>query len=223
MKTVLSNVFCLALLLIGAAALGQTQLELNDAAEKDLERADGQLNAAYKQVIASLNADQKELLKVSQRAWIKYRDLAAQSEDSLYEGGSARLMINARATETLTLEKTKRLNGMLPEVVQKKKPTLPTLENQQAELQKADEELNKIFQQFIASDPGDNQKRSAQEAETAWVKYRDACAKAEAALYDPASAPIATAVSLTELTRERINSLKALFLEGYSPDAPTGQ
>ena len=73
------------IVLLAISAFAQTQMDLNISADEALKKADADLNAVYKEVMPSLNDAQKESLKQSQVAWIKYRDLCAKSEGAMYE------------------------------------------------------------------------------------------------------------------------------------------
>jgi uncharacterized protein YecT (DUF1311 family) len=89
------------------------QMEMTYCAEQDWNRADAELNAAYKEararmqaLDAGLPADQRgaaEYLKQAQRAWIEFRDAACAAEGYTMHGGSAEPMViyscRARLTE----------------------------------------------------------------------------------------------------------------------------
>ncbi|MBC7160548.1 MAG: DUF1311 domain-containing protein [Immundisolibacter sp.] len=61
---------------------GGNQLQLNFCAGDDFKKADGEMNALYKEQINYLKDPAKTRLKQSQRAWIAFRDKAC-----LYESG----------------------------------------------------------------------------------------------------------------------------------------
>lgn len=193
------------------AAFGQTQSEMSLSAGEAAKAADQELNVVYKQVMEALSDTQKELLKQSQLAWIKYRDLCAKSEGALYEGGSIQPMIEARCVAAVTKEKTERLRAMLPDEAAKAKAGLRTLAAQKAAFEKADAQLNKVYKDYLASGPLE----VAKEAQRAWLAYRDLCAKAEESLYDGSSAKVAAMKCITELTTARTERLKQLFMESY--------
>lgn len=203
-----------ALALWAVSAFGQTQAELTVSADEVLKKADAELNAVYKEVMASLDDAGKAALKESQRAWVKYRDLCGESEGSMYEGGSIQPMVVLQCHGDLTKEKSGRLRGMLPEGVARNSMGLPSLEAQQAALKKADDKLNKVYKDFMALGPNDKVK----EAQRAWIEYRDLCVKAEAAAYEEDDAQVVAAKCATELTLARIERLKGLFMEGYEEE-----
>lgn len=81
----------------------------NACALKRFQEADLKLNAIYKDVLAYCSdAEAREKLRVSQRAWLKYRDAEAEYEAHFYRGGTGAAgiyymcllrMTNARSEE----------------------------------------------------------------------------------------------------------------------------
>jgi uncharacterized protein YecT (DUF1311 family) len=198
----------LATLLPALCAGAQSQVELTDRANQDLQKADKELNTVYKQVMLSLDDAGKEALKQSQVAWIKYRDLCAKSECDAEEGGSIQPMLIAIANTELTREKTKRLRGMLPGSVARNKVIAPDLDTEKAAFEKADADLNKVYKAYVESE-GD---ATIKDTQKAWLEYRDLCAKAESAPYDKDTAPAVAAKCTAELTKSRTARIKALFV-----------
>lgn len=84
-------------------AQAMAQVELTFCAEQDWQRADADLNDAYKaalalmrQIDAGLAADQKGAeahLRAGQRAWVSFRDEACAAEGYVMHGGSAEPMV----------------------------------------------------------------------------------------------------------------------------------
>ncbi len=74
-----------------------TTVDLNACAEKEFDSADKDLNAAYKEIMADLTAPDPgneennkrwaEALKVSQRAWVAFRDADCQKLTVFEAGG----------------------------------------------------------------------------------------------------------------------------------------
>lgn len=61
----------------------------NACARKRFAEADVRLNAEYKDLLAGFATPElKDKLRVSQRAWLKYRDAQAGYEAQFYKGGS---------------------------------------------------------------------------------------------------------------------------------------
>jgi uncharacterized protein YecT (DUF1311 family) len=94
----------------------KAQLELNQCAALDLEAADADMNAVYKQVVAHRDATFIKRLRIAQRAWLAFRDAHV---DTIYglsndgHGGSMLPMCVARLRTELTLERTKQLRLLL--------------------------------------------------------------------------------------------------------------
>jgi len=58
--------------------LAQTQAAMNAEARADFKKSDAKLNKTYEAILAKLpDAQSKELLKQSQRAWLVFRDAEA--------------------------------------------------------------------------------------------------------------------------------------------------
>ena len=106
-------------LLMSSAALAQdcekaeTQLELNDCAAAEYQKADSELNAAYKKVYALASKEQHGLLKNAQNAWIKLRDADCDFIASGVEGGSIQPMIYSQCLTDKTRERSAYLESML--------------------------------------------------------------------------------------------------------------
>ena len=84
-------------------AQAMAQVELTFCAEQDWQRADADLNDAYKaalalmrQIDAGLATDQQGAeahLRAGQRAWVSFRDEACAAEGYVMHGGSAEPMV----------------------------------------------------------------------------------------------------------------------------------
>ena len=88
-------VISLALLIAALVAFptshanARSQPELNRQAAKDLEKADTELNKTYEALLRKLpDAESKEKLKQSQRAWLAFRDAEAAFASDQVRGGS---------------------------------------------------------------------------------------------------------------------------------------
>jgi uncharacterized protein YecT (DUF1311 family) len=92
----------------------QTQAEMNAVARADFDQADAQLNKTYQAVLAKLrDAESKQKLRETQRAWIASRDAEAARAVKEYEGGSMAPTLRYAAMTHLTRERTKDLKAML--------------------------------------------------------------------------------------------------------------
>lgn len=96
------------------------QMEMTYCAEKSWERADAELNAVYKQAVATMRETDeflpKELkgavmaLKDAQRAWVPYRDKACAAHGYLARGGSMESMLIYGCLSILTQKRTDELS-----------------------------------------------------------------------------------------------------------------
>jgi uncharacterized protein YecT (DUF1311 family) len=65
-----------AIIFIAVHGFGQTQLDINEEAYLEYEKADKEMNSVYHKILTEYKADTIFLknLKVSQRVWLKFRD-----------------------------------------------------------------------------------------------------------------------------------------------------
>lgn len=93
------------------------QLEINQCALDDFEKADRTLNETYQSLIKKRQADKTyiELLRQAQRAWIRFRDaelkavFACDEEDVRICWGSMYNLLYLNAKTELTQARTRRL------------------------------------------------------------------------------------------------------------------
>lgn len=115
MKQLLTAFF---LNIIALTSFSQTQMEINQDANKKYLNADDELNRVYKQILVDYQNDTIfiEKLKSSQRLWIKFRDAELEmkfpeSDKGYY--GSVYPMCVSGYLEQLTKERTKKLMDWL--------------------------------------------------------------------------------------------------------------
>ncbi len=78
-----------SLLISVAPVHAQTQAAMNAQARADFKRADAELNKIYQAVLAKLrDAESKQKLRETQRAWIESRDAEAARAAGEADGGS---------------------------------------------------------------------------------------------------------------------------------------
>ena len=87
----------------------QTQLEMNQEAHRNFEKADKDLNLVYSKLSKALDAKRRAKLKEAQRAWLKFRDAESAFWASEMEGGSAYPMLYSGTQANLTKKRTKEL------------------------------------------------------------------------------------------------------------------
>jgi len=90
-----------------------TQLEMNACAAKEYQSEDAKLNKYYKELIRKVGASEKQKLKATQRAWIKFRDLQCELEASNYEGGSIQPLIRSSCLAQVTKQRNEDLRRMI--------------------------------------------------------------------------------------------------------------
>jgi uncharacterized protein YecT (DUF1311 family) len=92
-------------------AHAMAQQDMNICADKDYRAADAVLNATYKKAMVGLDDHSKDLLRIAQRNWIKFRDAECTYESAQNEGGSIYPLVYAGCMTALTKERTKQLKA----------------------------------------------------------------------------------------------------------------
>ena len=94
-----------------AHATSQRQME--ECAGLALQKADGQLNAVYKQIVNRLKNDKPAtaLLVAAETAWIHFRDAECAFSSSASAGGTIYPMVVDGCLERLTLVRVKELTA----------------------------------------------------------------------------------------------------------------
>ena len=91
-----------------------TTFEMREDALREFKIADSQLNKVFQQLLSRLNdKSQSQKLKVSQRAWLKFRDSYAEFEASFYEGGTIQIQFHTNFLTKMTQARTKELQETL--------------------------------------------------------------------------------------------------------------
>lgn len=110
----------------------QAQMEMNACAALDFERADAELNAAWREVVADAREADAELdprydrrptseakLREAQRAWIVFRDAHCTYQGyGEARGGSMEPMAFEACRTSLTRERIRQLTGAEPEAAE---------------------------------------------------------------------------------------------------------
>ena len=89
MKTHLLLLFFVLALSI-TTSFSQSQAEMNQTAQAELEKVDAQLNKIYRELISKNDAESNKRLRETQRAWLKFVELHLQYSFPLEEGQSPR-------------------------------------------------------------------------------------------------------------------------------------
>ena len=80
-----------------------TQSEMNICANQSYERADGELNVKYQEIVRRMQGGSGvALFRAAQRAWIPFRDAECAFFASTYEGGSMQPMAMSVCLEDVT-------------------------------------------------------------------------------------------------------------------------
>jgi uncharacterized protein YecT (DUF1311 family) len=91
----------------------QTQTDINICWGNEYKAADAQLNKTYQQLVALLDAAERNQLKNVETAWIKYRDANCDFVADQYKGGSMRPMIYALCMADVTTNRTTELKQQI--------------------------------------------------------------------------------------------------------------
>ena len=86
-----------------AACPGDTQMEMNDCAAQDFDKADKRLNQAYKRL------EKTPELIAAEKAWIAFRDAECKYQAQAVEGGSMQPMVYANCLQSLTENRIKQI------------------------------------------------------------------------------------------------------------------
>ena len=109
-KMISATIFCFS----ASFCFGQSQLDLNDSAASNYEKADKELDAVYHQILKEYRSDTAFIrnLKNAQRLWVLFRDaemnaIFPELPDSYY--GSVQPMCWSMELTSLTQERTQKL------------------------------------------------------------------------------------------------------------------
>lgn len=91
----------------------QTTLEMKECESMRLQRADKELNAVYKKLIARKDNIGKEKLKKAQRAWMALRDADAEFFSDSFRGGTMEGLTYIGVQASMTENRIKELKDEL--------------------------------------------------------------------------------------------------------------
>lgn len=91
----------------------ENQMNLNLCAFQRYQKADADLNATWKTLLADMDEDAKTEIRIVQKLWLKFRDAHCQYEASFYEGGSIQPLILNSCLRELTEQRTKQLQAQI--------------------------------------------------------------------------------------------------------------
>jgi uncharacterized protein YecT (DUF1311 family) len=89
----------------------QAQVEMNYCADRDFNAEDKKLNALYRKLMASLDAQTQTLLRTAEKNWLGFRDSECEFETAGSEGGSIRPMEESNCLTEKTKARIKELQA----------------------------------------------------------------------------------------------------------------
>ena len=92
-----------------SSMLAQTQGEMNMKAQREYQKSDAELNKVYQKLIKILTKEDKQLLIVAQKYWLKFRDSHCKFESKQYDGGSMQPLV---LSTCLNEQTKKRINDL---------------------------------------------------------------------------------------------------------------
>jgi uncharacterized protein YecT (DUF1311 family) len=127
MKAILAALFVAGVAV--TAAHGQSQMELNNQAREEREKADQKLNKVYAGLMARLTTDAKAKLRRAQITWISFRDQECEFEAMKTVGGSIHGMIVAICQTRLTEQRAGDLERLLVDCKEEGNLSCPPMAN----------------------------------------------------------------------------------------------
>ncbi len=86
------TIYCLFFFIV-SFGFSQTQMEMNESSIKSFNIVDTELNKIYKELIKILPDEDKKLLILAQKDWLKFRNSDCKFVKNEYEGGSIQPLI----------------------------------------------------------------------------------------------------------------------------------
>jgi uncharacterized protein YecT (DUF1311 family) len=179
-------------------ALTRCHAEDDSAIQAALGRADADLNAVYKDVMAELPVGRREQLRLAERAWIVFSD----KNNAALRLAAQKLGLSLGRVRIVRLAEIQARSAQLRQM----RAGPPTLSNEQllAKAQASDAALNQVYasarQTLDAQD-----KELLRDAQRAWIAFRDEHAKAQ-------SSRAAAFAALVALTEQRVAQLREFYL-----------
>ncbi len=208
----------------------QAQLEMNLCAGQDFQRADAELNAAYRTAMAQAQEADRDYARITegndprdsgpgeeaslreaQRAWVTFRDAHCQGESYAARGGSMQPMLYNGCRAGVTRARTAELRGPDPDC-EAARPRDAYDRCLAGLFSRADAALNRQWQATLAAQQraGAAGVERLQAAQRAWLAYRDAHCETAAAntQIDTEAAASHTLSCRTAMTEARTRELE---------------
>jgi uncharacterized protein YecT (DUF1311 family) len=90
-----------------------TTIEMHECLNEQFRKADADLNAAYKEVMAQLSESRQAKLREAQKAWIVFRERNAEFAASAEEGGTLAPLTHMLTMAEMTEERVAQLKDIL--------------------------------------------------------------------------------------------------------------
>jgi uncharacterized protein YecT (DUF1311 family) len=103
----------LGIALLVQPVLAQTQIELDQQAGAEFHKADGELNALYRDLTHKVSSAGQGKLRAAQQAWLRFRDSECAFETAGSEGGSVHPMVETECRTELTRQRNQQLKAQL--------------------------------------------------------------------------------------------------------------
>jgi uncharacterized protein YecT (DUF1311 family) len=141
----------------------QTQSEMNACEGLRWQKADRELNRVYQSVTPKLAGTRRQKLVNAQQTWLKFRDSECDFFSSYAEGGTMQPGLVSACRAEVTQQRITELNSY-------SRGTIPRSVG--TNYRSSDTKLNQIYQQLKKRLSASRQKK-LENAESAWIKFRD--------------------------------------------------
>ncbi|MFA7691644.1 MAG: DUF1311 domain-containing protein [Candidatus Hydrogenedentes bacterium] len=193
-----------------------TTLGMRIAAGESFEKADEELNAVYKELMASLDTAQQDAVRQAQRAWIAYKDAGSAAQGDLFKEGNLAPVVSMRAALNLTLEQIELLRSLLSGNESLAQKEILDPEALQGARKRAEKRVEKIYADVYKDEINIKSQKTWEAFRDSWVAAEIACRPA----YEPT---LIKDYSLTVLNNTRAEELKTLFMSLYEEEEDAGE
>lgn len=158
----------------------QTTVEVIASEGKKVDAADKALNQTYQTLREMLDPKQRQLLKESEQAWVRFRDAEQGFAEDMYRDGTHRPVAGLICRWKLTEQRTQELSGSIEEISMmdeapftSKAAEIKKLTHEaDAGYRKADRRLNEAYRSLKPILDAQNQRMLA-DAQRKWIVFRD--------------------------------------------------
>jgi uncharacterized protein YecT (DUF1311 family) len=199
-----------------------TENELDDCAAKLLAKVDEELKRVYKRIVAQLEAVDRKHLLLTQRDWLRYRDINCTAQRQAKSSNPIRQpLCLVRSTES-RIKELIRIYELLEEdltdgPVSTSQDPCPGASTQEElnicaakRFRMADDEMNRVYERIRLGLASDRRVMLVQ-AQRVWMKYRDLDCQAEAKFKRGSLAPTRQGFCLRDITEDRTKDLIRIY------------